>query len=214
MNVAYYVLFVPVILWALSFHELGHAWVALRLGDPTARDLGRISLNPLRHLDPLGTLMMFFAGFGWAKPVPVDYRNLRNPLRDGLWIAAAGPAANLITALGCGLLIQGIYRNEPVISFLGQASSAVLQLLVLSVQVNLALCVFNLIPLHPLDGSRVLKGLVSERTAESLERWDMAGPMLLMLLIFAGRASGVDPLGFLMGPVVRTLRGVVTGGIL
>jgi Zn-dependent protease len=210
----YLILFIPVILWALSFHEVSHAWVALRFGDPTARDQGRISLNPLRHLDPLGTLMMFVAGFGWAKPVPVDYRNLREPLRNGLWIAAAGPTANFLTALACGLLVQGIFRGAGGRAALDGIGGPILQLLVLSVQVNLALCVFNLIPIHPLDGSQVLKGLVSPRTAESLARLDPMGPILLIALIVGGRAIGVDPLGFLLGPVVGKLRALVTGGLL
>lgn len=208
------ILFIPVILWALSFHEVSHAWMALRFGDPTARDLGRISLNPLRHLDPFGTLMMFLAGFGWAKPVPVDPRNLRDPLRNGLWIAAAGPTANFLTALACGLLVQGLFRGTTVPAVLGWAAGPIFQLLVLSVQVNLALCVFNLIPIHPLDGSQVLKGFVSPRTAEALARLDPAGPIVLILLILGGRWTGLDPLGFLLGPVVGTLRGWVSGGLL
>lgn len=213
MDPGHFILFIPVILWALSFHELGHGWMALRFGDPTARDLGRLTLNPLKHLDPLGTLMMFVAGFGWAKPVPVDPRNLEHPLRDGLWIAAAGPTANFLSAAASGLLLQLIYRNAAISGMLGWAAPGVLQLLFLSIQVNLALAVFNLLPIPPLDGAGVLKGLVSERTAESLARFDPVGPMVLMLLILVGRVSPIDPLGFMMGPVLRALRGVVSGGL-
>jgi Zn-dependent protease len=208
------ILFIPVILWALTFHELAHGWVALRFGDPTARDLGRLTLNPLRHLDPFGTLMMFLAGFGWAKPVPVDPRNLMNPLRDGLWIAAAGPSANFLNAAASGLLVRGLYHNEGLARLLGSTAAPIFQLLFLTVQINLALCVFNLIPIHPLDGSQVLKGLVSPRTAASLARLDPVGPIVLLLLILGGRWIGVDPLGFLLGPVVGALRELVTGGLL
>lgn len=208
------VLFIPVILWALSFHELGHAWVALRFGDPTARNQGRVSLNPLRHLDPFGTLMMFVAGFGWARPVPVDPRNLRDPLRDGLWIAAAGPGANLLSALAAGLLLQALVKIDLLSGLLGGSGYAVSRLLELAVQVNLALAVFNLIPLYPLDGAAVLKGLVSERTAFSLARLDPFGPMVLMLVLFAGRTGGFDPLGWFMTPVIGTLRHLVSGGVL
>jgi Zn-dependent protease len=208
------VLLLPVILFALSFHELGHAWVALRFGDPTARDLGRVSLNPLRHLDPIGTLLVFVAGFGWAKPVPVDPSRLKNPLRDGLWIAAAGPGANLVTAVASGLLLQTLVRSGAIELLPGAVGEAALRLCILSIHVNLGLMAFNLIPLHPLDGAQVLKGLVSPGLAARLAQLDRAGPLLLLGLIVIGRATGDSLIGRFIGPVVGTLSQWVTGGLL
>jgi Zn-dependent protease len=208
------ILLIPVILFALSFHEMAHAWVALRMGDTTARDRGRVTLNPLRHLDPLGTLMVFVAGFGWAKPVPVNPQNLRDPLRDGLWIAAAGPGANLLTALASGLLFRILLVGDAPIIPPGASAALLGQLLYLSVTINLMLAVFNLIPLFPLDGSSVLKGLLSRERAAWLARFDAVGPGILLMLILMGRLTGVSPIGFILGPVVSTLRRLVTGGLL
>jgi len=214
MDLGYLALLIPVMLFALSCHEMAHAWVALRFGDPTARDLGRITLNPLRHLDPLGTLMVIFAGFGWAKPVPVDERNLKDPLRDGLWIAAAGPGANFLAALGAGILLQLLFRSPELITFLGFAAEPAFGLLQIGVQLNLALAVFNLIPLHPLDGSRVLKGLLSRENAARFAQIDQAGPLILLGVLVAGRATGTSVLGLVMGPIVGALRRLVSGGLM
>jgi Zn-dependent protease len=208
------ILVLPVILFALSFHELGHAWVALRFGDPTARDQGRVSLDPRRHLDPIGTLLVFVAGFGWAKPVPIDPSRLKNPLRDGLWIAAAGPGANLLTAIASGLLLQGLVRSGVTDLLPGAVGEAALRLCIFSVHVNLGLMAFNLLPIHPLDGSAVLKGLVSPELAARLGRLDAIGPLLLLGLIVLGRATGESVIGRFIGPVVGTLSQWVSGGLL
>jgi Zn-dependent protease len=207
-------LLIPVILLALSFHEMAHAWTASRLGDHTARALGRVSLDPRRHLDPLGTLMMFMAGFGWAKPVPVDPRNLQNPLKDGLWIAAAGPVSNLLLAAAAGLVLQLVVRTGIAGELPGAAGEATLRLLALSVHLNLALMAFNLIPLHPLDGAAVLKGLVSPAAAAQLSRLDAIGPFLLLGLLVMGRVTGGSVIGMLINPVIGALSQVVTGGLL
>jgi Zn-dependent protease len=208
------VLLLPVILFALSFHELGHAWTALRFGDSTARDLGRVSLDPRRHLDPIGTIMVFVAGFGWAKPVPIDPSRLKNPHRDGLWIAAAGPLANLLTAIASGLVLQALVRTGAIEQLPGAAGEAVLRLCILSVHVNLALMAFNLIPIHPLDGAAVLKGLVTPAGAVHLARLDHLGPFLLLGLIVLGRATGWSIIGRFLDPVVGTLSQWVSGGLL
>jgi Zn-dependent protease len=207
-------LLIPVILLALSFHEMAHAWTASRLGDHTARDLGRVSLDPRRHLDPLGTLMVFLAGFGWAKPVPVDPRNLQNPHRDSLWIAAAGPVSNLLLAAASGLLLQLVVRSGLAGALPGVAGEGALRLLALSVHLNLALMAFNLIPLPPLDGAQVLKGLLSPTAAAQLARLDPIGPFLLLGLILMGRATGSSVIGMLINPVIGALSQVVTGGLL
>ena len=207
-------LLIPVILLALSFHEMAHAWTASRFGDHTARALGRVSLNPLRHLDPLGTLMVFLAGFGWAKPVPVNPENLANPQKDSLWIAAAGPVSNLILALASGLLLQLVVHTGFAGTLPGAAGEATIRILALSVHLNLALMAFNLLPLHPLDGAQVLKGLLSPAAADRVARLDPFGPFLLLGLIIMGRATGSSVIGMLINPVIGALSQVVTGGLL
>jgi len=208
------ILLLPVILFALSFHEMGHAWTANRFGDSTAKDLGRVTLDPRKHLDPIGTIMVFVAGFGWAKPVPIDPSRLKNPQRDGLWIAAAGPLANLLTAIASGLVLQALVRTGAIEQLPGAAGEAVLRLCILSVHVNLALMVFNLIPIHPLDGAAVLKGLVTPAGAAHLARLDQVGPFLLLGLIVIGRATGQSIIGRFLEPVVGTLSQWVSGGLL
>ena len=143
------VLLIPVLLFALVFHEFSHAWIAYKLGDPTARYAGRLTLNPVAHLDPVGGLMILFVGFGWAKPVPVDPRYLKNPREDMMKIAFAGPASNLLLAFIAGTILRfGI----------GQGSIAMM--LILFTQINIMLAVFNMIPVSPLDGSQIFSGLL------------------------------------------------------
>jgi Zn-dependent protease len=175
---------------ALTVHEASHGLLAYYFGDPTAKFAGRLTLNPLKHLDPLGTLVFFISawlgsGFGWAKPVPVDYRNLRNPRRDGMFISAAGPAANLITAVLLALLFNllislGVFRQE----FWGTASAYLVLFLYRAVFINVILAFFNLIPLPPLDGSGILAGLLSQRAAYRYQQVERYGFFIIMALIF------------------------------
>ena len=138
------VLLIPVLLFALVFHEFSHGWVAYKLGDPTAKNQGRLTLNPLSHLDPFGSMMILFVGFGWAKPVPVDSRYLANPRKDMMKIAFAGPASNLLLALIGGILIRLTGYAGPLTS-----------MLIMFTQINISLAVFNMIPIPPLDGSQI-----------------------------------------------------------
>ena len=195
------VLLIPVILLALSVHEYSHGMVAYRLGDPTAKYAGRLTLNPLSHLDPIGTLMLFLVHFGWAKPVPVDPRYFANPKRDMLWVALAGPASNMFLAFLSGLVIRFINAHPgPFMgSFIGNSFAV---MMVLSLQINLALAVFNLLPIPPLDGSKVLYGLLPpqyEHVAYNLERY---GPGILFGLILLGMITGVSILWAFIGPFV------------
>ena len=185
-------LLVPVLLFALCFHEFAHAWVAYKLGDPTAKHAGRLTLNPLAHLDPMGSLMILFVGFGWAKPVPVDVRYLQNPRTDMMKVAFAGPAANLLLAFIGGTII----RFQIV-------SGSLILMLVLFTQINIMLAVFNMIPIPPLDGSQIFSGLMVRKNPDLVMKLQMYGPQILFGLILIGYLTEISPLWWAMSPFVN-----------
>ncbi len=204
-------LMIPPLLFAPTFHEYSHALVPTRLGDPTARLLGRLTLNPIAHLDPMGTLVFILTQrIGWAKPVPIDERYLRHPRRDIMWIALAGPVSNLILALLFGTIVR-IAAPMPVTS---EAQRILLAMVEGSVIVNLGLMAFNLIPIFPLDGSRVVTGLLSPLTAERYRELDPYGPFLLMGIVVLGMVTGVNLFGYVIYPVIYVLGRLFTGGVL
>lgn len=176
-------LLAPVVLFALSFHEFAHAWLANRLGDPTAREAGRVSLNPLRHLDLFGTIALFFFGFGWAKPVPINPYFLRHQARDFALTALAGPVANILAGLAFGLLFR-LVNAASISGFLPT-------ILLLAIWINLALAAFNLIPIPPLDGSRVVYYLLPSRLAADYLRLEPFGMWILIGLLFLDSGSGL-----------------------
>ena len=195
----------PVIL-AITLHEAAHGYVAMRFGDMTAYAAGRVSLNPIRHIDPFGTIALplallaiakLFGGsgilFGWAKPVPVNFANLRHPKRDMLWVAAAGPLSNLAMALLWALVAKiavsmpGVYLALPM-ALMGAAG----------VFTNVIFMVLNLLPLPPLDGGRILVSLLPHRLAYRVSRVEPYGFIILIVLLFAGVLNGV------LWPVIRT----------
>ena len=184
-------LLIPVLLFALVFHEFSHGWVAYKLGDPTAKHQGRLTLNPIAHLDPFGSLMILFVGFGWAKPVPVDSRYLANPRVDMMKIAFAGPASNLLLALISGILIR-------MTGYMGPLTS----MLILFTQINISLAVFNMIPIPPLDGSQIFSGLMIRKNPNLVMRLQMYGPQILMGLILFGMFTGVSIIWAFMRPFV------------
>lgn len=202
MNLQYIILLAPPILLALSFHEFSHGWVANKLGDPTAKLAGRLSMNPLVHLDPIGTLMIFLVRFGWARPVPVDPRYFSKPKRDMLLVSVAGPGANMILALLSGLLLRLFHGG--VFNFFPHNILQPLYLMVkFSLQINLALAIFNLLPIPPLDGSKILYGILPpkyDHIFNSLERY---GGFVLMGLILFGMLSGISILGAFIYPFVN-----------
>jgi Zn-dependent protease len=185
------VLKIPALLLAVTVHELAHAVVADRLGDPTARRLGRITLNPFPHLDILGALAFVVAGFGWAKPVPVDARYFRHPLRDMAWVAAAGPAANFVTAFA-GLVAFVLVRRA---IFAASIAEPLAGILLWIFEFNLALGIFNLIPLPPLDGGHFLPYLLPRGASSVLRTLHQYGPMILLVLVFTGATR------YVVGPV-------------
>ncbi|NNF07959.1 MAG: site-2 protease family protein [Candidatus Eisenbacteria bacterium] len=196
----------PGIIVALSFHEFCHAYVAYRFGDLTAARMGRLTLNPLRHLDPIGTLLIFVAGFGWAKPVPVNPGNLQRPRQDMLWIAAAGPGSNFLLALLSGILFQVVLLTQ------GGEGNFLSRALLYSVYINLILAFFNLIPLVPLDGASILKGIMNNQQAALWSRVERFGPILLIALVFSGQLFGFSLLGSILGPPVGFFLEIFTGG--
>ena len=186
------VLLIPVLLFALVFHEFSHGWVAHKLGDPTAKNAGRLTLNPTAHLDMFGTLMILFVGFGWAKPVPVDSRYLANPRTDMMKIAFAGPAANLLLAFVGGTLIR-------MTGYMGSFTT----MLMMFTQINITLAVFNMIPIPPLDGSQIFSGLMIRKNPDLVYKLQTFGPQILMGLILFGMFTGISPLWMIMNPFVN-----------
>jgi Zn-dependent protease len=197
----------PVILAALTFHEYAHGWVADKLGDPTARLSGRLTFNPLAHLDPIGTLALIFSPVGWAKPVPVNFNNLRHPRRDMIWVAAAGPGANLILAAVSAWSLRLFEGGGAIVesSWLAGLATPLYLMLQVSVLINVALAIFNLLPLPPLDGGRIVSGLLPPRQAASYGRLERYGFVILLVLIFSG---AVDRL---IWPPIALVAGLLLG---
>ena len=209
MNFVPLLLSVPPILLALSFHEYAHGWMAYRLGDPTAKYAGRLTMNPLAHLDPLGTMMIIIVHFGWAKPVPVNPMNLRDPKKDMLWIALAGPVSNVIMAAGLGIILRimsgmGLRVDG---SFLGYFQ----YMLYFAVMINLVLAIFNMIPIPPLDGSRILFGMLPTEYEESYLRFQQFGPMLLLGLVVMNSFLGIPIFSMLITPFVSLFSSLFVG---
>lgn len=183
------------VIFAITLHEAAHGYVARHFGDPTAWQLGRVSLNPLRHIDPVGTilvpgLILLFSGggflFGWAKPVPVDFGRLHHPKRDMIWVAAAGPAANLAMLLGWALLYKyGVSSPE---STYGTAMQAMGQAGIL---INASLMLLNLLPLPPLDGGRIMVGLLPHHLAWRFAQIERYGFIILLALLFTGLLNAI-----------------------
>lgn len=197
-----YLIYLATLLMCISIHEFSHAFVADRLGDPTARSLGRVTLNPLAHLDPLGTLMMILFHFGWGKPVPFDPYNLKNPRRDSALIALAGPVSNLILAVVASI----IFRFVPL-----QNGYHMAFFLVGLISLNVTLAIFNLLPLHPLDGGKILIGFAPKDVARE---WDQAlhkYGMFILIMLFLPLYNGISPLSALLGPIISFILKVLIG---
>jgi Zn-dependent protease len=186
-ELSYVVVSIAIVLLSLTVHEAAHAWTANRLGDPTARQLGRVSLNPLVHIDLLGTVILPLLAaisnlpiIGWAKPVPVDTRRLRHPRRDFMLVAAAGPTSNILLAVGGSILIRLLsiptFGRSPWLEF---------------VEINILLAVFNLVPVPPLDGGNVLGGLLPPAAAATFNSLRPFGFIILYALMFTGTLSAI-----------------------
>lgn len=205
---------IPVVLFSLSFHEFAHGYAAYRCGDSTAKAYGRLTLNPLKHLDPIGAVCMFLTGYGWAKPVPVNSRYFKKPRRDMLLVAAAGPLSNLALAIAFALLGALVV----VINYFFTFSSAwVLYLFTeIGVLLNLSLAVFNLVPLPPLDGSRILTCLLPHRLAARYLQIERYSRYILMGFIALSYLSPrvTDILLLPVSFPVEKLYGLLTDGVM
>ena len=196
---------VPVFLLALTIHECAHGWVAYRLGDPTAKQQGRLTLNPLAHLDIIGLLAIVFIHFGWAKPVPVDARYFRQPRRDMVLVAVAGPLSNAVLAVAAAFCFQMFPWRSVLTPGSAWLVLPVARVIQSSVLVNVILAVFNLLPIPPLDGSRVVSGLLPLPQAIAYSRVEPYGFIILFLLFFSGAMDHVlwPPVQFLTMALFR-----------
>ena len=205
-----YAILLPGLMAALVLHEVAHGYVAYRLGDPTARSMGRLTLNPLKHLDPLGTIAFFIFSFGWAKPVPVDPRYFENPRKGMLLTAVAGPCTNFgLAALFAAVMhlcmafpfSQGTLTEQIIVPVYLIAQAGVF--------VNLILGVFNLLPIPPLDGSNVLAYFLPPELAHKFMSLDRYGFVILIGIILAGRLAGYSLIGQVIFPIVSGMAGLL-----
>jgi Zn-dependent protease len=179
-------LMVPIVLIALTFHEFSHGWVSSKLGDPTPRMTGRLTLNPLAHLDPVGALLMVITGFGWARPVQINPGYYKNPKRGMAITAAAGPLSNLVLAFAVMLIYTLILILNYRWGLFGSSIDTISSFVIMFVRVNLCFMVFNVIPIPPLDGSRVLGVFLSDRAYFKLQQFERYSFILIIVLSLLG----------------------------
>ena len=194
-NPLVFIIWAVALVLAIAIHEYAHARAADTLGDPTPRALGRLTLDPRAHLDPLGTLMLIMLGFGWGRPVEFDSYNLRSPRRDGALIALAGPASNLLFALALSfishLLPTSFYFLVPIFSIL--------------ISMNIGLAIFNLVPVFPLDGEKILLGLLPRQLAYEYQAIMRQYGTIILVLLLLPIASGSSPISLLISPVISLI---------
>ena len=200
------IILLPILVFSLCFHEFSHGYIAYRLGDSTAARDGRLTLNPLAHLDPIGSLMILFVGFGWAKPVPINPVNFSNPRIDMIKVAFAGPASNLILAFIAGTFIRfsgftGLLQNNFIIIVLQYFT-----------WINIALAVFNMLPVAPLDGSQIFGNIIAKNNPQLAFKLQMYGPKVLMaLIVISIIIPQLSVFRIIMNPIIKLFMYLFTG---
>ena len=200
LQVEVLILLIPILLFSLCFHEFSHAYSAFKLGDNTAKRMGRLTLHPLSHLDLMGSLMILFVGFGWAKPVPVNPYNLSNPRRDMMIVAAAGPLSNLLLAFIGGIIFRIIINTSLIINI--SNSDIIIQLTYYFIYINIALAVFNLIPIPPLEGSQIFSTIIGKSNPQLVTYLNSYGPQVLFGLIIMGYLTGISVFSIILTPFI------------
>jgi Zn-dependent protease len=212
MNILVMILQIPILLITITIHEFSHGYVAYLLGDDTAKRAGRLTLNPISHIDPIGLLMLFIARFGWAKPVPINPYNFKDYKRDTAISAAAGPASNFVMAILLSILFRIITNLSPnLLAYGGAVSQLFIYLLMYSIMINLALGLFNLIPIPPMDGSKILGGFLSDNAYARYTAQEMRGAQILMIVIFASMIFKLNIIGTIIMPPLNFLLKLLIG---
>ena len=189
------VLLIPSLVFSLSFHEFAHAFIAYRLGDNTAAQMGRLTLNPISHLDPVGSIALLVMGFGWAKPVPVDPRFLKNPKFDMVKVAAAGPISNVILAMVTAIIFRFLISN-------GIITHSLKTFFIIFMQINITLAVFNFLPISPLDGSQILSPFLEKHFGiKALWKMEIYGPRVLFFIIIFSMITDIHIFSFIITPI-------------
>ena len=210
--------FIIAILIAVAVHEWAHGYAAWKLGDPTAKYDGRLTLNPLAHLDPVGTVLFVLVGFGWGKPVPVDPRYFKRPTRDSAIVAFAGPLSNIVLAFGAFFLAMALGMKAEVLAVTGALIAPNNQPVIITfiaellgdlIQINLILMAFNLLPIAPLDGSKIIKIFLPVGYDYQYEQFLQRGPWILLILIVAGRAFGLPILSMWISIIISPFLGMM-----
>tara|TARA_Y100000590_G_scaffold465657_1_gene638563 strand:+ start:819 stop:1475 length:657 start_codon:yes stop_codon:yes gene_type:complete len=194
------ILLIPALVFSLSVHEFSHGIIAYYYGDDTAYKYGRLTLNPMKHLDPMGSLMLLFIGFGYAKPVPVNPFNLKNPNSDMIKVAAAGPISNLVLGFIGTFLFY-------LLHYLFMMNNNIEIFLRIFIQINIYLAIFNLIPIHPLDGGQIFGNLLSRFNPDFAQKLNFYGPRILIGIIFIGIISGFSIIGIILEPLYQIISG-------
>jgi len=201
----FFILIFPV-LFALTIHEFSHGYAAYKLGDDTAKRAGRLTLNPLKHLDPIGTIMLFIAHFGWARPVPINPYNFKNIKLDTAIVSFAGPMANFISAIVFSILFRLISPNQTMINH-----NIFIQILLFIIFINIALGLFNLIPIPPLDGSKIFGALLPDRLYFQYQKFERKGMFLFIAIILISNFAGLNIIGGVILPPIRFFVRLLTG---